>query len=220
MKRGCKKADMICLVGCDGSGKSTLAQYLVDELTRRGHRPVLVWSRYNHFLSKPLLAFARLGGYSIREVHENTTFGYHDFHRSFLLRWPFAILQMIDVNLAIRAQIRRARRRGDVLVFERSPWDTLADVLLDTRCAGMESGRLGRWMVSSMLKQSQVLLIARSEENIVKSRPAMRFDRDLQRKLDIYETLCAKFGWSRIDNNGSLTDAKRALMSSLADQAS
>jgi hypothetical protein len=206
---------MICLVGCDGSGKSTLAAFLVEELTRQGHRPTLVWSRYNHFLSKPLLAYARLFGLSRREVHDGTTFGYHDFHRSVLLRWPFAVLQAIDVNLAIRRQIRAARAKGDILVFERSPWDTLADVLLDTRCERMASSRVGRWIVSSMLGRCKVLLIARAEANIIASRPAMRFDHDLSRKLAIYEKLCTAFGWTRIDNNGCLADAKQAILKSL-----
>jgi thymidylate kinase len=206
------RPQIICLVGSDGSGKSTLAAFAVEQLRLRGRKPVLVWSRYNHFLSKPLLAFARLAGYTRVERHENTTFGYHDFHRSALLRWPFVLLQALDVNLAIRWQLRRAARQGDVLVFERSPWDTLADVMLDTRCEGLESSRLGRGIVASMSGRSSVLLVARTQDNIARSRPAMRFDRDLSRKLEIYERLCKAFGWHRIENNGALEAAQQAVL--------
>jgi predicted ATPase len=209
------RPEIICLVGCDGSGKSTLAAFVVEQFKRRGKKPVRVWSRYNHFLSKPLLAFARLAGYSRREVHENTVFGYHDFRRSALLRWPFVLLQAVDVNLAIRRQIRRAARQGDVLVFERSPWDTLADVILDTRCDGLAESRLGRWIVSAVRGRGDVLLITRAEANIVQSRPAMRFDRDLSRKLAIYERLGAAFGWRRIGNDGTLDAAQRAVCDNL-----
>lgn len=123
-------SDIICLVGCDGSGKSTLAKFMVEELERRGCRPVLMWSRYNHFFSKPLLAFARFVRRSPRETHEGVIFGYHYFN-VWYLKWPFILLQCLDVNIAVRWQLWRARNKGDVFVFERSPWDTLADVMLD-----------------------------------------------------------------------------------------
>lgn len=209
------RSNIICLVGCDGSGKSTLARFVVEELKRRGCRPVLIWSRYNHFFSKPLLAVARLLGYSPKEVHEGTTFGYHDFYRTRWLKWSFIFLQTIDVNLAIRKQLRTARRKGDVLVLERSPWDTLADVMLDTRHERLGETCWGRWIVSSMAGESTVFWVQRDFDAILLTRPELRFDRDLRMKMRNYETLALKFSWTKIVNSGKLEYTKKGLAEEL-----
>lgn len=211
---------IICIVGSDGSGKSTLAKYVVDVLSQQGHKPVLVWSRYNHLFSKPLLAFARLMGRSPRETHEGVIFGYHYFN-VWYLKWPFILLQCLDVNIVVRWQLWRSKNKGNVLVFERSPWDTLADVMLDVMEREKEypaSAKvmglplwIARGMVSTM-RGAQVFLISRSVANIVASRPAMKHDQDLIRKLDIYEHLSFLFGWKKIDNNGALIEAKNSLI--------
>jgi hypothetical protein len=225
--------DIICLVGCDGSGKSTLAKFVVEELERHGCRPILIWSRYNHFFSKPLLAFARLVRRSPRETHEGVVFGYHYFN-VWYLKWPFILLQCLDVNIFIRWQLWRARNKGDVFVFERSPWDTLADVILDVmekekQNVGSESTEvkvggsrrvvtadsflkewIARFFVSSMRK-AQVFLISRPIEQIIQSRQTMCYDRDLARKIANYEYLAEVFGWIKTDNNGSLEETQDKL---------
>lgn len=206
---------VICLVGCDGSGKSTLARFVVDELKRRGHRPVLMWSRYNHFFSKPLLAVARLLGYSPKEVHDGVTFGYHEFYRVAWLKWSFIFLQVLDVNLAIRKQVRAARRKGDVLVFERSPWDTLADIMLDTRNERLAETCWGRWIVSSMESRSTVFWVQRDVDAILRTRSELRFDRDLLRKIRNYETLALKYSWIKIGNSGTLDETQIYLAAAL-----
>jgi hypothetical protein len=208
-------AALICLVGCDGSGKSTLARFIVDELRRRGYRPVLLWSRYNHFFSKPLLAVARLLGYSPKEVHDGTTFGYHDFYRASWLKWSFIVLQIIDVNLAICKQLRAARRKGDVVVFERSPWDTLADIMLDTRHERLGETCWGRWIVASMAERSTVFWVQRDFTSILLTRPELRFDRDLRMKMRNYESLALTFAWNRIINSGKLEDTQESLVDEL-----
>lgn len=196
---------IICIVGCDGSGKSTLAKFVVDELQRRGHRSILIWSRFNNLLSKPLLALARLAGYSYSKYHDGVKFGYHDFEKVFWLRWPFAFLQCIDVNLAVRYQLYKAKKRGDVIVFERSPWDTLADVMLDTGCSGLATNLLGRLMVSSVSGSADsILWIDRSTELILGTRTELVHDRKLGCKIDIYNSLSKKYDWTPVDNDPPL----------------
>jgi energy-coupling factor transporter ATP-binding protein EcfA2 len=224
---------IICIVGSDGSGKSTLAKYVVEVLAQQGYKPVLVWSRYNHLFSKPLLAFARLIGRSPRETHEGVIFGYHYFN-VWYLKWPFILLQCLDVNIAVRWQLWRARSKGDVVVFERSPWDTLADVMLDVTEREKQNA-VGKWsevnsdevqrltppvsplkkgiarLFVSTMKGAQAFLISRPIEQIIKSRPTMRYDRDLARKIACYEYLAEVFGWLRLDNSGSLEETQEKL---------
>ena len=206
------KPRVICLVGCDGSGKSTLARFVVEELRRRGHRPVLIWSRFNNILSKPLLALARLTEHSTRDVHDGVTFGYHNFESVFWLRWSFALLQALDVNLAVRMKLRKARAQGDVIVFERSPWDTVADVILDTGCESLATNRLGKWMVSSVSGAGRcVLWIDRPRDLILETRKELKHDRKLTAKMDIYSRLANEYGWTRVDNSPPLATVCQGL---------
>lgn len=208
---------IICLVGCDGSGKSTLAKHAITFLRARGHRPVLVWSRYNHFFSKPLLALAKLTGHSWQEVADGVAFGYHDF-RAPWLRWTFPRLQALDVRLATARKLRAAAREGDVLVFERSPWDTLADVILDTGDAGLIHSRWGRRIVAPVRGRGPVVWISRPKDAILATRPELRHDRSLEQKMAIYGELAAAYGWTRLDNTGSLKDATMKLEQQLSSE--
>jgi predicted ATPase len=202
---------IICLVGCDGSGKSTLARHAVEVLRSLGRRPVLVWSRFNNLTSKPLLALARLTGHNRRETHGGIPFGYHDFQSAAWLRWLFPRLQAIDVNLATCVKLRAARRAGDIIVLERGPCDTLADVILDTGDFSLANSRCGRWITEQVRGRGQVFWIVRPREAILTSRWELMYDRRLDDKIAIYEMLAARLDWQRLDNNRPLAETKECL---------
>ena len=165
---------------------------------------MLVWSRFNNFLSKPLLALARLSGHTLRETHDGAHFGYHDFDRSPFYKYPFILTQAVDVNLATAFRLRKMQRQAEVLVFERSPWDTLADVILDTGCEALEHNVLGRWMTALVRNRGRVLWVSRSQAAILSARPAMKHDRKLARKIEIYERLARIHRWSVLSNDRPL----------------
>ena len=58
---------IIFFVGVDGAGKTLYANMLLEELKRRGVDCRHVWSRYNNYLSKPLLGLTRLTGHNYKE---------------------------------------------------------------------------------------------------------------------------------------------------------
>jgi hypothetical protein len=197
---------LIAFVGPDGSGKSTLARIAARELESQGLRVTVVWSRYNNYLSKPLLALARVSGHSRRETRDGTVYGYHDFGSAFWLRYPFILLQAIDVNLGWHTKTRRLARQADVLVLERSPWDTLADVILDTGCESLPRRAWGRWLTAAVRDRGPVFWVIRSEPAVLASRPDLRHDRSLARKTAIYAGLATAFGWIALDNDRPLGD--------------
>jgi predicted ATPase len=201
-------ANFLFFTGADGSGKSTLARFAVEELNRRGQRAVLIWTRFNNYLSKPLLALARLTRHSYYETHDGVRFGYHDFEQAWFYKYPFIVAQTLDVNLATAVRLRNAQRQADVLVFERSPWDTLADVILDTGCDSLANNVWGRWMTAQVRNRGSVFWVSRSRETILKSRPAMQHDRKLARKIAIYEDLARRCGWTVLGNDRSLEAVK------------
>ena len=131
LSKNCKNK-VIFLVGADGVGKTTIAEKLAEELKRRNIRVERGWSRYNNFISKPLLAFTRLIGLNYIEENDGHRVGYHDFHKSKLIGALFVVLQAIDVNIATFFKVRRRIPKDGVLLCDRGPFDTLFDVMLDT----------------------------------------------------------------------------------------
>lgn len=203
----------IYFVGADGCGKTTLAKFAKEELCRRGERALLVWSRFNNYLSKPMLALARLTRHSYYETHEGIRFGYHDFKRAWYYKYPFIATQAVDVNLAHRLRLRTLQGQVDFLVFERSPWDTLADVILDTDCEALARNLWGRWMTAPVRNQGKVVWISRPESAILNSRPVMKHDRRLARKIQIYDKLAHLHGWVVLNNDRPLEIVKEELCS-------
>ena len=206
-----KAGRCLVFVGADGSGKSTLARTAAEECAHLGLSACVVWSRYNNYLSRPLLALARCTGHNRREAHDGFIFGYHDFQAAAALRYPFIALQAIDVNLAAWLRQRRRKTGVAVQVFERSPWDTLADVMLDTGCDAIATNLWGRWITAAMRGCGPVLWVRRSRPAILATRPELRHDRHLDRKLELYSRLAAHHGWHVLDNDRPLAEAKAAV---------
>lgn len=143
--------------------------------------------------------------------------GYHDFAHVPWLRWLFPKLQAIDVNLATRCKLLKAARNGDVIVFERGPWDTLADVMLDVGDANLPDSCWGRWITRSVRRRGPVFWIARDREQILSCRPELEFDGNLDRKIQIYRELSRLPDWQVIDNNRPLPVVLREIDQRLAD---
>lgn len=199
---------IIAFVGADGCGKSTLARIAAEECDRIGVPANIVWSRFNNYLSKPLLALARCTGHNRREVHDGVVFGYHDFRSAVFFRFPFIFLQAIDVNLAAAKKMRRLARQPGVIICERSAWDTLSDVILDTGLDSLADNAWGRLITASIRGSGPVLWINRSRDAILRSRPELKHDRMLNEKIALYERLAVIHGWHKIDNNRPLDQTR------------
>jgi hypothetical protein len=209
---------IISFVGPDGCGKSTLASIAAQVLQKQGLCAQVVWSRFNNYFSKPLLALARCSGHTRREVHDGVAFGYHDFHSAIWLRYPFILLQTIDVNLAHFVKAQRAAKSSDILIFERSPWDTLADIILDTGCRSLATNVWGRWITAQMRGLGPVFWVNRSKDSILNTRPELRHDRMLDEKIGIYAELAVASGWAPLDNNRPLGEVTRELEGKLVSK--
>jgi hypothetical protein len=195
---------LIFITGADGVGKSRIARWLVERLLARGFKTGLVWSRFSNFFSKPLLALTRLSGHNFYKTVDGVLFGFHNFENLRGFRNLFAFLQAVDVNIAVLRDIRSKRDRYDILVCERGPWDTLADVIADTGLDKLTDGVLSRLFTAQVRNEARVLLIKRSKHNIIQTRPELVHDYKLDRKLNIYDRLADVNRWPMIDNNYSI----------------
>jgi Cdc6-like AAA superfamily ATPase len=205
----------IFIAGTDGSGKTTLTHRLHEQLASEGISTRIVWSRYNNFFSKPLLAITRLTGHNYYEKHEGHLFGYHEFENLPGFKWLYILLQCIDVNIATYKNIFRKMSKRQLLICERGPWDTLADVVLDTGNKDLPETFIGDLFIKKAKKNSQVFFISRSMENICTSRPELAYDKSMKRKIEIYQHLSDLFNWTVIDNNEDLDQAQKKIFEKL-----
>jgi thymidylate kinase len=203
-----KVPPLIFITGTDGAGKSCLSDWLVQYFKEQGLQAGLVWSRFNNFLSKPLLGLARLTHHNYYKKIDGNLFGFHDFEHLNGFRHLFVLLQAIDVNLAVFRYIRKTKQSYDIIVCERGPWDTIVDVIADTGFDNLSNTLLGRVFTMQVRTGSIVIFINRSKDNIFNSRPQMIHDGKLEKKIDIYSRLAKTYGWFVVDNNQSLAAAK------------
>lgn len=206
---------LISIVGVDGSGKTTLANWLMDELAMSGREPVLVWSRFRNYLSKPLLALTRLSGHNYYKNIDGVRFGFHDFEKLYGYRELFALLQAIDVNIAAYTRIQRIRDQADIVICERGPWDTLVDVTSDTNLSWLPGSLLGSMYTRIMQRDARVFWITRVRENILITRPELVHDHKLEPRMRVYGRLARLHRWDVVDNNGTLEGAKSQIRTAL-----
>ncbi|MCB1969703.1 MAG: hypothetical protein KDG54_04765 [Geminicoccaceae bacterium] len=192
---------MIALCGADGCGKTCLLRHLEIHLGAEGVPTVHVWSRFRNYLSKPLLALARLTGHNRRETIGDTVTGYHDFAGRAWLALPFLVLQVIDSRLDLAM---RYRRRGERMVLaDRCIFDTLVDLAIDTGLDRFVIERIGPRLVRHLPRPNITILVRRDPEAVRRDRPDALADRNHERRRELYDRLAAFFGLAIIDNDGT-----------------
>jgi thymidylate kinase len=211
---------LIFITGTDGAGKTSIARWIVEYLEQHGLRTGLVWSRFNNYLSKPILALTRFSGHNYYKTIDGVLFGFHNFERLKGFRYLFAILQAIDVNIATLYNISRNISKFDILICERGPWDTLVDVISDTGLNNLPDSLLGRMFTSQIKKSGSIILyINRTRDNIISTRPELIHDYKLNRKIAIYNHLAETTkGWFIIDNNHSLKHTQTTIAELIKDK--
>lgn len=201
----------IFIAGPDGAGKSYLSKWLVGYLSDIGLNVGLVWSRFNNYLSKPFLALTRLTGHNYYKRVDGILFGYHDFEKLRGYRALYTLLQVADANIGTYRNIKRVGRQFDALVCERGPWDTIVDVAVDTGTYISPSSLLGRIFTAQIRSNAIVILISRSRENILKTRPELVHDHKLDQKIELYQKLATTGGWPIVDNNETISKSKNQI---------
>jgi thymidylate kinase len=212
---------LIYITGIDGSGKSTVSEHLAKMLRNRGYNVDILWLRFNHVLSKPLLGLCRLLGYTKYETHDGIRVGYHDFHKSSLISNAFIILQYLD---AIRVKylhiIPRYKKKNAIIILDRYVYDILIDIAVDTKKAHLLSSAVGSKFKSILPGNSRTILVRRNLSDVLEARPEGKVDRNFESRFNHYEELANENNLCVVDNNGSLEALLTAVnkITGLADE--
>jgi|DewCreStandDraft_4_1066084.scaffolds.fasta_scaffold00166_137 glycosyltransferase involved in cell wall biosynthesis len=198
---------LLAICGVDGAGKSLLVERLAARLAAEGIRTRHVWSRFRNYLSKPLLAAARLTGHNRKERHPGFTIGYHDFAGTAYAR-PFLALQAIDLALDT---IARFRGPGPILA-DRCPLDTLVDLCVDTGLDELVLDRLGPRLLRLLPRPAAAVVVERSPELVAPVRPDAVADRHFERRRQLYRRLAARLDLPLIDNDGPIEATVEAVL--------
>lgn len=210
---------IIFLTGVDGCGKTFLLQRLIDVLESQGYPSIHIWSRFNNYLSKPLLAFARFWGLSYYENTKGVRVGYHDFEKSPVISFLFIWLQLCDVWIASICKFWIPIIKGNVvIVADRGPHDTLMDVAIDTGQDDLPRGFFQTLFISAVPFPHKILFIDRDQDKIESSRPDVKCDRKFQHRLKLYVNNAEHLGFKKISNNGTVEQTMGEIMAELFNE--
>ena len=214
MKRRFPK--IIFITGVDGSGKTYFAKRLIKELKQQGIRTFHLWLRFNNIVSKPLLGFCRIIGLNYYERYDNVVIGYHDFEKSKIVTWLFVFFQLIDVWLVTLFKIWPRIIVGKTLVCDRGVYDTLIDIMIDTKKVELYKSRLGKLFLLFIPKEHKVFYIQRNPEKIFSSRPDVKIDKNFDLRYKLYKNCSEFFHWTVVDNNGLPDETLKKILSGLS----
>lgn len=201
----------IYITGCDGVGKTTQARLLVEQLRARGLRVRRVWLRFPFFFSLPLLAYARLRGYSWHEQAGPVRHGYWHFRPSRLLRLLFPWALLLDASLAALFRIHLPLRAGWTIVCERFVLDMLVDQMVAFGEDCLPARLPGRLYLRLLPSGAKVILLDLSPARIQARRQDLQSDRLLAQRQQSFLALGAACGLPRLSTEDSITRVNRRI---------
>lgn len=182
------QARVIVISGLDGSGKTTVIDAIRAELRNRDRETRYVWLRYNHYLTKGLLAVCRLTGLTEYRALPEGIVGQHHFYRSRLISWAFITLTLIDTTIASFLSVHLPMKWSKkVVICDRWVLDTLVDLEVDTRMR-LSRGTLVYRMFMALLPADCVLVVLERDLDLVMSTRAENIvDPNFARRCALYE---------------------------------
>jgi thymidylate kinase len=182
----------IHLAGADGTGKTTQAEAIVALLEQQGIPVRQVWLRFPRFFCIPFLIYARLCGYSSREVVDGYEHGYWNFTGSWLMVNVFPWALWLDTLLLSLVKIYLPLWHGNTVVCDRFITDILADLM-----AGIDDPRFDERLVGrlfwALLPTGTRIVICDLETEVARQRsPELKGDRSHPWRRQVYLNLARR----------------------------
>jgi thymidylate kinase len=212
------QAKIIIVSGIDGSGKTTIIEAVKEELARQGQESRYVWLRYNHYLTKFLLAFCRLIRLTRYEHFENSRVGYHDFHKSKIISWLFVILTYLDtLAVSVVRVYLPVLVSTKTIICDRWVYDIMIDLEVDTRIDFSEGTLVSKLFKALLPMNNRYFFIKRDFDTVRKARDESMNDRNFPRRYALYEKHSHDTGIEIIDNNGPLEETIKQVVKLIAE---
>lgn len=200
-----KRPRVAYVMGIDGSGKTTVTEYLARAYEKEGYDVDVIWLRFNHVLTKPLLGLCRLLGLTRYEMIDGIRVGYHEFYRSKLVSWAFVYLQYLDA-LRVTWSVLRPRQKNNnkAVILDRFVYDILIDLMIDTRIEQLDTKWIGRKLIALLPEHSITIPVFRDRNHLLEARPESRVDRNFEERLKLYEELVERQRLTPLVNDSTL----------------
>jgi thymidylate kinase len=185
---------LIALFGSDGSGKTTLARALVEELRRRGLKPVIAWMRGTHTLASIIARI--LAKFSEFRGQDNPYYGVsipNSMRRLWQLLEFMSVLPLLLVKLVLPSIL------GYTVIAERYIPDFLAWVSTTTRDENYLERLEARFMLALSAKANVRIYVTASEAELIKRRSGEVGEKFLSRQLKLYDRLAKLIKAYKID---------------------
>ena len=218
---------LLVLAGMDGAGKTLQARRLVQELTAADVPTCYLWCRGRNWLSLPIIALGRrLQGapkthQDVADENDRRREADYQKKKTGILRNPLArllwsVTVLTERLLELSLYVRRALRRGQVVVADRYLFDSLVDLAVDLdEPPEVAARRLSQWYTAMLPRPDCVFLLdvdpvtAYARKSDV---PSLDY---LTRRRAHYLALARAGGWTVIDASQPPGDVFRRLWDAL-----
>jgi len=207
---------IISFSGIDGCGKTSIITQLRKRLLIQGKTTKYVWLRYNHYLTKLLLGFCRITGYTKYENIKGIRVGYHEFYRSRFVSYLFIFLTYIDTLAAtIFAVYIPSIFTKHIVVCDRWVFDIIVDLEVDTGINFSEKSFFIKAFKKLIPQRASCFLIQRNIQCVTKSRPEHIHDRNFIKRFRLFEQFVEDQRIKTIDNNASIENSVEKVLNTL-----
>lgn len=197
----------ICISGVDGTGKSFITNHLIRSFKKK-KKYIHVWSRFKNYFSKPLLLLTRFTGHSYTRCSMGIKIRYHEFHKSNFISFSFLFFQWIDQFIEI---IFRFKFTSSSIISDRSIFDTLVDLSIDTRKEKFIFGRYAKTLLFFMPNNTHYFVIDRRTSLIKKNRKDVLLDKNFIRRKKLYKSIVKNYPVTFLYNNGEIRNIENTI---------
>lgn len=215
MERNIKgMAQCIIISGIDGSGKSTIINETKKALENEGKNVGYIWLRFNHYLTKCMHAIARILGLSVKVHNEMGSVWQHRLYKNQVFCSLYILTTYLDTWVS-RLKYDKMAKGKDVVICDRWITDILVDLATKTHRKDFLDSKWPNRFMKILPKDVRMFVVVRNTEALMDCRLENRVDPDFRFRLEIYKDLCKKDYVTVVDNNGSIENSVKQIITRL-----
>jgi len=202
----------IHLAGVDGTGKTTHAKATLSWLDRQSVPARYVWLRFPCVFSGLFRLYARLRGFSRREIVNGHQHGYWDFSRSWLMSKIFPWALLLDTLLVALIEVYVPLWRGYTVICDRFVVDILADLMTGLNDTRFDEHFPGRLFLALLPRGTLVVVLDLDTETARQRCPELKGDRTHSKRRAAYLNIARRQRMLLVSTEASVEATTSRLM--------